>query len=942
MEWTRTTRAPGFFPQPDGYAPPPESITAAAWRRQDGNIFTGTNHGEAMLNGGHDFNNPFDDSGNGFVTSTGRFVSREEAAEIQSNATGAVLGSFDEHGNFRGSMDAEDLERTKNKTVSGDIATVLQKLDAKDALTPTELAQVQEHLNSTGPQIFGEYNAVPNYRPAKLTNSARELTTRPTGEGAANPNLERGGEVDPKYGLPGVKRSASEQEAYAQRGGTGIAATKGRIGEAQSWANSKIAELKDSYLYKKLAPAGLKALDDLYNKTAPNGEVYEMNPLKALGDYDANLAKAMSNNDLEQYTAKLFTKQPVSAWNDVARHTRVVEEGEGVRPATPGDEATQFRLQSASDEPLIAPTVRDATLPELQKIWKDGGGTGDLLDQFEPAVKKAIEEWRTKISDALKGQPMSDGSMQSAKPFASDVATIDGKDYYIEEGAARSLKELKGFSKDPFALRNYLGQAAPAMLYASQLWRMSKTVLGPQFFRALVRYQLHDTWRMSIGKLMDGQTALDWARMNDPRGAGGMMAYLKNDDPAAFAGRTVNAGAMGDVPMPQMIEMAERNQVINKYGSQGEFDAVTKTTPGTSKAAQALDWFQRLSEARDTANRVAGFATRLRAGDTPAEAAIRVNEGGLFDYSKNSALTKGLAQSGAVPFANFYANAIPFVAHWAMTNPGEFMALQRTMAAVNNGQLPLSAVPAHMRDTFNMQTGVRKNDKGEVEVQLTRGSGWFPLTELSDQLNAATRMAQGDTSGGYESLKSIIGPTLSIPLNVAMQGRDDERDAAKKTGTQKAAQILEPLMPGQNLPSLLPPFMGGTLGQEDSNTKETKSPLKTYVDATLNPFHTSTVNVTKNAVLNVKNAESNRKAAEHAFTRAQADLADAVRQYKEDHGLFNQATVTLPANDPQLGKFQQNVMDAQARLTRERAAFQQAVKDRATITERFKGFTQVK
>ena len=66
----------------------PESITAAAIRF-DGNLFTGKNHAEAIMNMEEVFPD-WKTSGikpdDGFVTSTGRYVKRDEAGRIAEQA----------------------------------------------------------------------------------------------------------------------------------------------------------------------------------------------------------------------------------------------------------------------------------------------------------------------------------------------------------------------------------------------------------------------------------------------------------------------------------------------------------------------------------------------------------------------------------------------------------------------------------------------------------------------------------------------------------------------------------------------------------------------------------------------------------------------------------------------------------------------------------------
>lgn len=827
---------------------------------------------------------------------------------------------------------------------------LLDKLDNRAPMEPDELVRVKAYLAESAPDVFAKANAVANYRPAKLTGGALNLADHsPLGVGS-DVNRQRGGEIAEKYGLPGVTPSASEAEAQAQRGGTGKASMQGQdtnqpgiLQRAGIARDTVIKKALDSYLVRKLTPSGLKTMRDLFERTQPGAEIYERNMLKALPDYLESLGNGMTNQKLDQFTQNMFVTNPREAWQAVADHSRgIIDEPNTVdgqfvtepRPAT----RQEIIADALKRESLRS--VRPATLDELQDVWEKNGGNGRVIDQFAPDVKAKILSGDTSVADAFKGQRLSDGSFKSAEPYQMTRTQLDGKDVYVDSGAAKALDQLKQFSKDPFALRNFLGQAAPIMTYASQKWRGLQTVLGPQYFSSLARYQLHDTWRMQIGNLLDAKSPGEWARINGGAGAvssplteGPVMKYLRLDDPEALASVPLDTGKYGGMMAgDDVIRLAEENQLINKHGSDGEIDAATQPKnqqiglQGT-KAAQALDWFKRVGEARDLSNRLVAFTKSLRDGYSPAEASIRVAEGGLFDYSQNSPSTKFLAQTGLVPFANFYSNAIPFVAKWAVSNPGQFNAALQAMTKIRNGQLPLSALSPTMRGTFNMETSVRKNDKGQMEVQWTKGSGWFPLTEMTDMMDSLERSVGGDRTAMADAAKSIGGPWVKALIQMGEWGKADEADEEKKSLGQKFGDAASTFIgrPAETFNKL------ATLGQEDPGTMTTEMPGNAAFNLFVNPTHQFTTNVSKTSVLNLIGAKKNLEAAGTALGRANASLNQAKVDWQQKFGVMNQAMASLPENDPALSKFVLAVNQAQQRLARERTTFTQVKADHDRI-----------
>lgn len=847
----------------------------------------------------------------------------------------------------------EKLSAINGESKKAGIFDILDRLDSGQKLEPDEIAEAKEYLNKQAPDVFANANAVVNYRPSKLKAGALEIADQPKGQVGSDVNRQRGGEVAEKYGLDGVKPSTSGAEADAQRGGTGKASMQGQtqlgvLGKVGNWRDTIIKRAMDSVLGRKLTPDGLKRMRELFEQTAPGAEIYEGNALKTIPLYDKSLANGISAQALDRYTAKMFVTQPHSAVQRMWLMSRgVVDEpiaGEdaalqwGPRPATRGELAADFQAR-----PELK-TVRMPTLDELQDAWKESGGKGALIDQFAPEVKNNILSGKTKINDAIKGQLLSTGELTGATPYQMTRVNLSGKksgapgsnDVWLDTGAAKELERLKTFSQDPFALRNFLGQAAPLVTYASQTWRMMQTVLGPQYLAALARYQMHDAWRMHIGDLADGRTVPEWTQTVKP-----LMAYLKDGNPEVFKG--VNyAGPNGTrISGMDLIDAAEHNGWLNQHGSQGEYalDQATSLEPAKDPgtASMALDWFKRLSETRDNANRLVAGAKLLRDGYTPGEAGVRIGEGGLFDYKQNAASTKLLAQTGLVPFANFYSNAIPFVAHWAMGNPGQFMAAMRAMDSVRNGQLAPEDLPEYMRDTFNMMTGVRRNANGDVEVQMTRGTGWFPLSELTDLLDSTGRALGGNRDAAYNQLKAVSGPPLQMLFKMIEGGKEDEADAQKKSIGQKIGDMAGPVLgrPAQTWGAIMPPGLGGNLGQIDPRTMAAENPLSTLAGTVLSPVHSSDVNVTQVGNINLHSAQKNLKAAAFVLGTAKQALATAQADLQAKRGTANQAMNLLNENDPDLGRFIQKVNQAQQRVQRERAALTQAAQSHAMLLKRF-------
>lgn len=165
-----------------------ERIVAAAIRAQDGRVFTGSWHGaaeEAAEAAGTVALNP--DVGDGFVTSTGRFVTREEATLIAKRSKQSLVGTTDPRETPEGyasssediDMDLEDIAKLKlDKPTGGD--NVASRLRSRVKIAPSEADNTLAKINPAQTkfaeqkvflmpdELIGDY--APPAAPAKKTN----------------------------------------------------------------------------------------------------------------------------------------------------------------------------------------------------------------------------------------------------------------------------------------------------------------------------------------------------------------------------------------------------------------------------------------------------------------------------------------------------------------------------------------------------------------------------------------------------------------------------------------------------------------------------------------------------------------------------------------------------------------------------------------------------
>lgn len=827
--------------------------------------------------------------------------------------------------------------------------TLVKELQAEgptNRMSVAEKATLRKALEERVPTALKEFNAAPSYVPGVIQNATKsellaEASAKSRNKVAGSPQPQdaiRGlspADLDKQYAeLHRVKGTTAQGNPYYS---AGTAATSGKA----------VGDLQGNWFNRFLTKTGLSEATEFKNFTDQNAASYfEPDPFKALqkqltGPY----LKALTNAQMDAQVLRLYDVIPKELVQKI--RDAVYDEIDTGRTApkgpfkfrNPPEEGSaedyvrynkeRAAAQKAWDATEAVPITRPATLEDLAQIWKDAGRTDLLTENLSPSELKA---------HLLDGKDLKSVITTAWQPYGRDMLRIgeDAAEHgYVHSSVAKSLEDYKAFGNNPLQIAKWMNTNAPAVAYGLSKWKQASTILSPAFPGYALMKQLHDIARGQIEGL--------WDSISPKEIAEGQLGHFKYADTGTIDAmpRYETGNLSRDLPATpltarQQALWMEQDGIIHPGREIGEgFDASPEPTAGiggkTSSAvngaidatAKAAEKMQAIIRGQDNANRAAAYWSRIRAGDSRLEASLRVNKA-MFDFTRRGPATAFAASTGLIPFAAWHAKVLPFMANWAVTNPGQFMVVQKALAAMGAGDIPVSALPAYLRDSTNLVTKVSKDDQGHTIISLTSDQGVIPGNDLMHFAKAVQE------NGSYSWWQGKLGPLPRMLLAAHDALAENEKDPAKKTAGQVLGSIAKAGL--------------GRAGSVIANVFDpTKKTLGDLVNTTVNPMATHQFDLTKQDNASLSTAKSKLKASEYAMGQAAADAAkaeDAVR--KATIGMAEADATALIKNDPVVLQAQQKLIAARATLAREQAEVQKRVADHQRLEKWLSRFERVK
>lgn len=772
-------------------------------------------------------------------------------------------------------------------------------------LTYEDLIDLQNALYERVPNAMKQYNAVPNYRPGTVSEA-----TRAEMDHGINPNLKmasqkgrnpetarRSGrvkDIGPKYEDMGdVKKTVYQQIKTLEKG---TASTSGNA-------------VRDPWWYKYMNAAGVDT--DAIRKSG-GAAFMEPNGLKAFRtQLEGPLRKAITNAGLDEAIAQTFDVVP----EDLVRKTqdllyRGVESGEmvpdprdlkywherGKLEAEPGSIGRRQNYQGggpAADQPVFTkafsetPGRRPVTLDEMEEFWKKSGREDRFIDHINPETR-----------EMLKQKPFHEVMERNWQPANRDLVELGDTTGYLHKGVANDLAVFKRLGTDPTGITNWLRKNAPVYSAYVALTKKMATLWNITAPGYITGNALGDLVRGHIGD------AWDWKSPGElKRGVVPHFEYVDSGGAKAAQLPAYDFGpTLGVRRGEQAAEIFERNRIMDARGQ-----TATELQFGESGAAQAVKRVRDVVPAAgkkvenvmrgiDNNHRAGAFAKFMREGASEAEAAFKTEQI-FFDYNRRGPVTTFLSQTGIMPFATWNSKIIPYMAHWAMTRPGEFAFVQRVMQAFGNGQIPASQLPAYMRSGTNIPLDIKRDKDGHVSVGIiTENGNVIPGNELMQLMRDPAR-----------TILSKAGPVLRGLWEAHDQAAMDVKDPNRVTGWDVAKKYGE--------------IAGGRPVSTIKNLLDDEKTAGEKAGELFSPVRYSRYDLTKQGNISRGSAKNALQSAAYA----QADAYKAVREAQEAFLAANQGLEQVKALDylQQDGPYRK----AQAELEKQKARYQRTVAD---------------
>lgn len=807
-------------------------------------------------------------------------------------------------------------------------------------MSVAEIKALRKALEDRVPDALGKSNAAPSYVPGVV-----EPETRSAMRAAASikDRNKVGGSPQPDKAVRGLSPADLDKEFkdYADIKGTQAQGQKYYGAGTESTQGRAAGDATRPWFERFMTKAGLKDFYDRFAEQQGGDPFFEPDPIKAIErQLNGPYLKALTNANMDAQVMRVYDVIPKDlvqkirdAVYDGIDTGRTAPKGPFKFKNPPGEEASardveqylrdKAKAQREWDATKPVAVTRPATMEDLEKIWKDAGRTDTLAENMSPST----------LAAHTNGADLKSVITTAWQPFGRSMLRIgeDAAEHgYVHAAVVNALEDYKAFGNDPTRLARFVKNAAPSYAAAVRMWKAGATVISPAFPGYMLMKQLHDLVRGEITVHWDGKSAGEIVRAQP-----GTLRYEKTGMLDRLPEYDVGAKYGGRVPGETVARWAEQDGVIERsreIGAEGGGFEGNAPSSLTAKAGGAVrkaldatatvaDTAQQLIRAQDTANRLAAYTTRLRAGDTRLEAALRVNKA-FFDFTRRSPAVAFLSSSGIIPFAAWHAKVIPFMLNWMMTNPGQFMVVQRALSMMGAGQLPPSMLPEYLKDSTNLVTKAHKDENGHVLVNITSDQGIIPGDELA---HLGRSIAD---SGGFSWFQGKLGFVPKTLLAAHDEYKDSQNDPGKRTAAQRAFRIAAAGM-----------GRGGAVVRDLLD--DTKRSPTEVLNIVANPMSTREVDLSKTALESVSKAEHNTKNAMYQVGQAAANVASAEEKVRiANIGLAEAIAVNARENDPQVLKARAALNDARARLQRERVEFEKRRREYQVIQEFTKKFSR--
>jgi hypothetical protein len=173
----------------------------------------------------------------------------------------------------------------------------------------------------------------------------------------------------------------------------------------------------------------------------------------------------------------------------------------------------------------------------------------------------------------------------------------------------------------------------------------------------------------------------------------------------------------------------------------------------------AIPQAKRFIAFREDAMKLSGFFSRLRAGDSPINAAILAQKA-MFDYSNLSPFVDFARRSGLSPFLAFSSKNIPAQLRLLAERPVQFAAIMHLHKMLEDGDAPPPEVFGKFAARrYGITVNVGRDENGRAKYEFMTPSGVIPQADLIDI-----------GRNGYGVLEGQLGPIMKA----ALEYRDQE------------------------------------------------------------------------------------------------------------------------------------------------------------------------
>ncbi len=566
-----------------------------------------------------------------------------------------------------------------------------------------ELIERRDEQRAAVKTLEGKVGAIPNYFPGVVdAEVVADYVKAKKGGGPAsastNALTKSRSFVFGEGPLEGVPMTTTEATREVLKGG-GTRATdytdpRGTVNFKQVF-KAIAADAKDGLdvIRGKTTAAGLA---ELKAAAEDSSAFFTTNPVDAYTKYFSRpYASAIRSTLLERDMAATFNAIPVDVWEKLRT---------AAREGTPFDE-------------IEANISRIAGKPKAE-ITPNGMKLEDL------------------IPEKLKqGRSLREALIEADGPFGwRKLDDFNGGAHYVPADVARRYENYVKYSTSK------LGEALKFMAPALRVWKASQTGIWPDFH---IRNQLGDSLRMVQGDLLDARSVGDYTKLLRPKnGAGTLMEGF--GDFSQWKDVMFDLGEGGTKQFGSRYVGGDRFlKAVADHGGINTGQMQQLLLDGAENAAKNIQpgaWstLKRSLAYREDVNRIAGFATRLRAGDSLLEAGLRV-EDALFNFSRSSPAANMLRRTGIAPFIGWFAKNIPYQIEWAFHNPGQFAAALRLADMVQGEGIPDALLPKYARDKYNVILRQENDARGKPRWVYVTNQGMIPLTDLTDLVRGGVK-----------------------------------------------------------------------------------------------------------------------------------------------------------------------------------------------------------